>query len=147
MSGRFTVRNTSRYPTDEVRALVKFASQEIDMRAVCVNVKNATIPYRGGAYRHVPAISNAPAGSEYLITIGIGPEDLFPYFWDSSYKSVAPIAFFDWREALIAVAAHEAKHIDQFRHGTRCSEIACEMFEAYMLDRYRAETLVTEMAS
>ena len=44
----------------------------------------------------------------------------------------------DWCEALVAVAAHEAWHVHQFRHGLRRVDAHCEGFAAHALERYRA---------
>jgi hypothetical protein len=145
---RLVIRNTSRYPDEEVSELVRFALSAIDARGVCVNVKNSSATRRGRAYSRIPAISNAPAHSRYLITIGIGAPQRFP-FEDGSYTRrngevvkrrggrwpVETLA--DWREALVSVAAHEAKHIEQFRTGTRRSEVECHHFSAAVLRRYR----------
>jgi len=38
---------------------------------------------------------------------------------------------------LVAVAAHEARHIEQFRHGLRRAEADCEWFAAAALERLR----------
>jgi hypothetical protein len=43
----------------------------------------------------------------------------------------------DWREALVAVAAHEARHIWQFETGARRSEVDAEQFAAQRLAEYR----------
>ena len=135
------IRNTSRYPDEEVSKLVRFALSEIDARGVCVNVKNSSATRRGRAYSRIPAISNAPADSRYLITIGIGAPERFP-FEDGSYTRRNgevvkrcggrwPVETLgDWREALVSVAAHEAKHIEQFRKGMRRSEVECHHFSA-----------------
>ena len=145
---RLVIRNTSRYPDDEVTELVRFALSEIDARGICVNVKNSSATRRGRAYSGIPSISNAPVDSRYLITVGIGAPERFP-FEDGAYtrrngKTVKrrggrwPVeTLHDWREALVSVAAHEAKHIEQFRDGARRSELACHHFSAYMLRRYR----------
>ena len=140
------LRNRSRYDTAEVRALVRFATADIDMRGVCVNVKNTTASYRGMAYQGVPYVSNAPPSAEYLVTIGIGPESKFPKR-GVSYGGVeipGPRGRWprynlnDWREGLVMVAAHEACHIEQFKEGLRRSDLACERFAVRMLERYRA---------
>src|SRR5262245_10427666 len=44
----------------------------------------------------------------------------------------------DWREALVAVAAHEARHLWQERHGKPRSEVDCERHAAARLEEYRA---------
>jgi hypothetical protein len=141
------IRNTSRYPDDQVQELVRFATRDVDMRNVCVNVKNGELA--GGAYNGVPEISNAPARAEYLVTLRLGsrtqrwplgpinyhfktpdeagPRNRFPFF-----------TFNDWREWLVKLAAHEAKHIEQFRQGVKCSEIACEKFALGVLKEFRS---------
>lgn len=138
------IRNTSRYPTREVKALVRFATSELDMRRVCVNVKNSSRVRSGYAYDHVPAMSNAPAGCRYLITIKLGGPENWPR--EEAYHNGngarrggrwPEIDIADWREALVHLAAHEGKHIDQYQSRTKCSEVACEHFAAYMLDHYR----------
>lgn len=43
-----------------------------------------------------------------------------------------------WQECLVALAAHEARHIAQFRAGTRKSEAECEQYAAARLAHYRA---------
>ena len=144
---RFWIRNTSRHPDDRVHELVRFAVEEIDMDRVCVNVKNGELG--GGAYNGVPSISNAPRAADYLVTLRLGngrerwplgpvnyhfkrpdetgPRNRFPFF-----------VCHDWQEWLVKLAAHEAKHIDQFRYGERCSEISCERFAIAKLEQFRA---------
>lgn len=43
-----------------------------------------------------------------------------------------------WQECLIALAAHEARHIVQFRTHARKSEVECERYAAARLAEYRA---------
>ena len=96
------------------------------MDRVCVNVKNGALG--GGAYNGVPEISNAPRAADYLVTLRLGngrerwplgpvnyhfkrpdetgPRNRFPFFVCE-----------DWEEWLVKLAAHEAKHIEQFRDG------------------------------
>ena len=140
------IRNTSRYPDRKVRELVKFATSDIDMTGVCVNVKNGELA--GGAYNGVPEMSNAPRNAEYLITLRLGngrerwplgpinyhfktpeetgPRNRFPFF-----------VCHDWQEWLVKLAAHEAMHIEQFREEATCSEIACEEFAVDVLEQFR----------
>jgi len=132
------IRNTSRYPREEVVRLVRLATSEIDMRRVCVNVKNSRRYACGGyAYDGVPEISNAPAKTEYLVTIRLGPPKMFPTVLPHKKRSPAR-AVACWREAVVAMAAHEAKHVEQYRLGRPRSEVECECFEAAVLARYRA---------
>jgi hypothetical protein len=142
------IRNTSRHPDERVFELVDFAVAEVEMDGVCVNVKNGELG--GGAYNGVPSISNAPRRADYLVTLRLGngrerwplgpvnyhfkrpdetgPRNRFPFFTCD-----------DWQEWLVKLAAHEAKHIEQFRNGERCSEIECERFAIAKLERFRAE--------
>lgn len=46
----------------------------------------------------------------------------------------------DWREALVAVAAHEIRHIEQFRYDWPHSEVDAERASADALARWRART-------
>jgi hypothetical protein len=142
------IRNTSRHLDDEVRQLVQFATQGVDMSRVCVNVKGGH-GLSARAYDGVPSISNAPRRARYLVTIKIGngvrfpvgphnrngkapdevgPRNRFPFF-----------TYADWREWLVSAAAHEAWHIHQYRNGERRSEINCERFAEEALNRYRRE--------
>lgn len=49
----------------------------------------------------------------------------------------------NWQEALVALAAHEARHIHQFRNKLRISEVDCEKFAYKALCRYREAIGVT----
>jgi hypothetical protein len=141
------IRNTSRYPDASVEELVHFATRDVDMERVCVNVKNGHLA--GGAYNGVPRISNAPRRAEYLVTLRVGRGDEQWPLGPVNYHFHAPhetgprnrFPFFvcsDWQEWLVKLAAHEAKHIEQFREGGSCSEISCERFALSMLEEFRA---------
>jgi hypothetical protein len=144
---RLWIRNTSKYPDARVRRLVRLAVAEVDMDRVCVNVKNGALG--GGAYNGVPEISNAPRSADYLVTLRLGngrerwplgpvnyhfkrpeetgPRNRFPFF-----------VCRDWEEWLVKLAAHEAKHIEQFRNKLACSEIECERFAVAKLEQFTA---------
>jgi len=141
------IRNTSRHPDEEVRAGVLFAVQDIDMRRVCVNVKNGALG--GAAYNGVPEISNAPRAARYLVTLRLGrgrerwPLGPINYHFKSPDETGPRnrFPFFvcrDWQEWLVKLAAHEAMHIQQFRSGAVCSELACERFALERLELWRA---------
>jgi hypothetical protein len=141
------IRNTSRYPDERVRELVLFATSDIDMGKVCVNVKNGQLG--GGAYNGVPEISNAPARAKFLITLRVGRRDERWPLGPVNYHFQAPeetgprnrFPFFvcnDWEEWLVKLAAHEAKHIEQFRSGVKCSELGCEHHAIQVLEEFRS---------
>jgi hypothetical protein len=140
------IRNTSRYQDERVRELVRFGTAAIDMDAVCVNVKNGALG--GGAYNGVPEISNAPRKAHYLVTLRLGRGDERWPLGPINYHFKTPeetgprnrFPFFvcaTWEEWLVKLAAHEAKHIEQFREGARCSEIECERFALGVLEQFR----------
>ncbi len=143
------IRNTSAYPDDEVRALIGFATRGVNMSRVCVNVKGTSQGWAGRAYDHNPAISNAPPSAKYLITLRLGdsPEDKNgpTNYYGETPNSAPPnrrFPFYEcrcWRERLVSLAAHEAKHIDQFRHDRSKSEVKAERFAVKALERFRAE--------
>lgn len=117
------------------------------MSGVAVHVKNRTRgPYSGRAYQSVPSCSPAVrcASIDCLITIRIGSSDRFPASnWIESKghayggKRSPRIDMLTWEEGLLCVAAHEARHIWQFRNGRRVSEIDCERFALRRLEEWR----------
>jgi hypothetical protein len=143
------IRNTSRHPDGLVEKLVRFAVSEIDMRRVCVNVKNGQLG--GGAYDGIPEISNAPSRARYLVTLRLGsgrerwPLGPVNYHFKTPHE-VGPrnrFPFFvcaDWKEWLVKLAAHEARHIEQFRNGLSRSEIDCERYAVAKLEAFRRLT-------
>ncbi len=72
------LKNTSRYPIEEVRRLLAFASEGIDLRRVAVHMKNGTHAYAGMSYERVPRIANAVPSAQHLVTLRIGQPDKFP---------------------------------------------------------------------
>jgi hypothetical protein len=47
------------------------------------------------------------------------------------------VSMADWREALVAVAAHEARHIWQYQHDAPRSEVEAERYSARRLELWR----------
>ena len=142
----YAVQNSSRYSDEEVRRLVEYAVRAIDMRGVHVKVKNSTRTVSGRAYPSVPAEANVPAESLYLLTIKVGPPEKFPtrehrYGGDEPgpRNQFPTISYADWQEALVAVAAHEAMHVQQFKYGDPRSELQTSHFQAETLERYRRD--------
>jgi hypothetical protein len=180
------VKNTSRYPTDEVRQLIDFAVGDVCLAGVAIHVKNCRYAYAGRAYNGVPTISAAAKSGdvEKLVTIRLGAPDKFPvdnmcttwkyYPWQAP-DALPPAGFApgrwgqrlrrvrggyqvryleprrhpyggqrsplirmaDWREALVAVAAHEARHLWQYAQQARRSEVDAERYAALRLELYR----------
>lgn len=84
----------------------------------------------------------------------IDPNKSYRWYWngDRRYKQVydivthpyggkkSPLITMEtWQEAFVSVSAHEAKHIEQYRNKSKRSEIECERWASYMLERYKAK--------
>ena len=136
------IRNTSRHPVHEVEELVRLATAEVDMRKVCLNVRNGALG--GAAYDGIPEVSNAPRAAKYLITLRLGRGDEEWPLGPVNYHFKSPeetgprnrFPFFtcnDWQEWLVKLAAHEARHVEQFRRSITRSELDCERFAVAVL--------------
>jgi hypothetical protein len=170
--GRLKIVNVSRYPDEEVEVLVRFGLEEIDLtgeRIVAV-VKNTArgpynraIPYTGTAYSYfgggIPSsLYDRYAGwrtkTHHLIVMRIGPPEAFPTRSFRRYAGVEKGEMRDWREALVAITAHEGKHAEHVhdgayfkrggkrRTGTQRIEPKCEAFEAGTLRRFREQRVI-----
>ena len=138
------LKNTSRYPEAEVRALVEFACRGVDMTGVQVNVKNSRQAYRGRAYNGVPSVSPASRLQTVsrLVVVAVGQDQQFPVvnYYSTKLKRVPRVELQNWREALVKVAAHEARHVHQYRHDKPRSEVDAEKWAVRRLEEYRAST-------
>lgn len=106
---RITV--TADYPEHEVRDLLTFAAKQVglDHSHLTVKVKNSKTAYwRGHAW-----------GRRKLVTIGLGPETLFPVQHSHLRR---PFMVENWKEALVIVAAHEFTHIKDWNDIQHMSE-------------------------
>jgi hypothetical protein len=148
------IRNTSHYDSGEITRLVQFALVDVtqaglDARSIAIVVKNNfKNPYNGLAYKGVPALSpwKKRANILNLITIRIGSPEWFPYHNYDCHKKMnyggkkSPfILMDDWRQAVIAVAAHEGWHIMQFRMKWPAAEWQCEVGAHMALMRWRRQ--------
>ena len=148
--------NSSDYPTEEVAALVAFAMKGVKTTRLAVKVKNCSGAYGGMAYEGVPRISTAYKlrSVDRLVTVRIGKPSWFPSS-NMSPGATHPyggkrsplIEHRNWREALVAVAAHEARHIWQYQHNKSRSEVDAERFAAKRLSAYRDQLEAKEAAA
>lgn len=103
-----------------------------------------TYAYSGRAYPRLPAVARVAAGTRYLVTMKIpadppGTGDAYPRISQyRRYKTAPPVVIHDWTEELVHLAAHEARHTHQFRHGLPRSEIDAEHWAHRQLARHRA---------
>lgn len=96
------------------------------------------------SYDGVPSISRVTPGARYLVTFNIpaDPRRLTRYpetHQDPRLKTSPVVTFHTWREQLLHIAAHEARHIHQFRHGLSRSELDAERWAASRLERFRQQ--------
>lgn len=84
-------------------------------------------------------------GGRHIVDIDNRGNPRYGYEFRAPYGGVTSprIDMADWREAVVAVAAHEARHMYQFAHAKPMSEVDCERFAARALDRYRAGRAIT----
>jgi hypothetical protein len=134
------LKNTSRYPTDEVRQLVEFGMRGVRTERLEVHVKNSADIFGGMAYHGVPSISTAygKATVDRLVTIRIGAPERFPHTRMTRYVRAPVYDLRDWREAMVMVAAHEGRHIQQMQRKRSLSEVDCIKFEAARVAEFRA---------
>lgn len=141
-------RNTSQYATAEVRRLVAFAAGSISLGDVFVKAKGKTVqkhdtrPYRGVFYHGIPSIASADvkrSGKKHLITLGLAPPDACPYVdhYPDLYKKAKALTVADWREAVVYIAAHEARHLDQYRKKKPLSEVDAHNYAVRRVEAYR----------
>lgn len=127
--------NLSQYDTQEVRELVETATKGIKLRKVKVTVTNTKHTYAGRAWDSWPY---------RRMLIRIGSPDQFPITCKYPRKKTAPTyEMRDWREGIVAVAAHEARHIYQYKFNKRRSEIDAERWAVKKLEEYRVKRLQT----
>lgn len=99
--------------------------------------------WSGRAYDGVPDISRVAPGTAYLVTMNIpaDPRRLTRYpltHQDPRLKTSPEILFECWQDELFHVAAHEARHIHQFRHDLRRSELDAERWAFAAIEQRRA---------
>ena len=114
-----------RFPTDNMVTTVKWGPMidtqpsHLPPEGYDTRTWRAKLYYRGG--------ENLPYGIRY------GEPVRHPY----GGKRSPLIELADWREALVAVAAHEARHHYQMSKGKTASEVDAEKHAAKVLARFR----------
>jgi len=133
-----------RASTDELGALIVASFDGVDHEGVEVRLEWARgrrQTFTGRAYPQVPPRWRSHAGIRYLVRL-----DLPSVFRNRGYPltyryrglRTAPwITVRDWRERLVALAAHEAYHTHQFRHTMRRSEVQAERWALRVLESWR----------
>jgi len=126
--GRLKIVNESRYPTDEVAALVRYALADIDVKGaklIAVVQNNRRREYRGWGGKvtyetndHVRALARQH-NARYYAQVLLGKPGQFPT--RPFTRNGITIGFADWQEALVGVMAHEGMHAQHAYDGAYAS--------------------------
>lgn len=106
--------------------------------------------YSGRAYPVLPPVARVEPGITFLVTLKmpadpIATGDSYPRISRYlRYKTAPPVTIADWTEELVHLAAHEARHIHQFRHTLPRSEIDAEKWAHERLAGYRRDAELKE---
>jgi hypothetical protein len=137
---RYRVRNHTDMNTVDVRRLVSFAGADLDFdRAVVwVNVR-WTKPHK---IRTNPSPATGHCEWPVDITLRVAKPEAYPLPWnDLSYTGLELGMIADVRESLVAIAAHELKHISEYQRGClarqRLMEGRCDAYAYSRLTAYR----------
>jgi hypothetical protein len=117
--------------------------EHADVQVEVVGARHSGLSFTGVAFWELPpSRKRALPGIRYLIRLRL-PATLrnraYPKTYQYRGRTTAPwITVGDWGERLLALAAHEACHIRQFRLGLRRSEVEAERWAASALEARRA---------
>ena len=176
MKGRVRIINESRYADEEVNALVRFGLQELEiprkgLLVVVTNTKHSyrQVPYSGTAYNRRSADKRMTKNESYHIAVRIGPPSAFPI--REFRRNGVLYDYKTWQETIVGVAAHEARHIQDYfegrghdrtwieaetgwraqrgsgqwrRVGDQRIEPRCAAFEVYMLRKFREQQIAAK---
>lgn len=103
----------------------------------------------GCAYYELPDVANVASSTRYLVTMrlpryldGLPYPETLQYHRRAVVMTTAPrIQVHSWPEEVVHLAAHEARHVHQFRHGLAKSEVDAERWAAGAVLRLRAAPL------
>jgi hypothetical protein len=129
---------------DELRRLIGEGFRGVGKDGVEVHVvpNRSRWAFEGRAWPQVPRAAPVEPGARYLVQIRMprSPSAYgYPFEWRYPKRKTAPkLTARSWHERLIAIAAHEAYHVRQFRMGMRRSEVTAERWAARALERYRS---------
>jgi hypothetical protein len=140
---RIVVDPTVRSEHAAIRQLVSAGFDGVDGSEVEVRVRPAGRPSRsftGRAYASVPRSATVGPGVHYLVILFV-PSVLRNRGYPKTHRyprlRTAPwITTYDWREGLVALAAHEACHVRQFQHDLRRSEVEAERWAKSVLEAW-----------
>ena len=143
------VKNTSSYPSERIKDLLRFAFRGVQDAGVEVHVKGSSRGARGYAYGGIPSIANVAKDARYLVTVGLPKDKELPtQTWGTkSIKKLFPegIPLENWEDVLVYIGAHEARHIWQVQRKRRTGkggkrEYDADKFSYRRLNDWRVAT-------
>lgn len=105
----------------------------------------STYAWSGRAYPRRRAVGGGPPRWPITLWIPADPRpestgDVYPRVSRyTRYATAPPVVISGWAEELVHLAAHEARHVNQRRHGRPRSEIDAERWAHDVLAAYRTE--------
>jgi hypothetical protein len=139
---RYRIRNHTDLDSREVRRLISFAGRDLDFdRGVVWATVRWTRPNRDRTNRY-PASGHCQWPVD--MSLCIAKPDEYPLPWlDRSYTGRVNGLITDWRESLVAIAAHELKHLSEYQRGClkrgQVMEGRCDAYAYSRLTAYREE--------
>lgn len=143
---RLTINRTiARDLHDEIRELIREGFRGVYDTGVEVHVKGSgENGFSGYAYDGIPSVAKVAKNSRELVTIRM-PRDPrihtgYPCTYKPGYKYAPAVTFTSWQDRLVYIAAHEARHLHQYRHYKPRSEVACARHAKRVLERWQPPT-------
>jgi len=136
---RIKVVNETQYDTTEVRSIVKRVLADFECKNVCVRVihRRRNDGYSGGRYRGYWYPSRKEDRPQILVSLPKPGVALAPYTPYQRRGAPETFELRDWREALVALVAHEANHHRQARKRKGMVEVECDWAAQRAVRRWR----------
>lgn len=128
------IGDDAHFPVNNMRMMTRYSPKNLSEAEALAWAERTAIRLKGHLYK-----VNTGIGLRY-------PNIRYQVAFECPYGGAGSplITVNNWREGMVVIAAHEARHIHQYRHGKPASEVDCERFAAEALDRYRAEAAAVE---
>ncbi len=145
---RLLIPDAIRVDHDELTTLVLEGFHGVGKRGVELHLSahRGRVIFHGRAWPEIPPGAAVAPETRYLVQISMPKapsQNGFPFEWRYPRRKTAPwLVAHTWQERLLAVAAHEAYHVKQFRFGMRRSEVTAERWAAKALERFRSRGLI-----
>jgi hypothetical protein len=135
------IKNGSKYPSEEVEDLVKFALKNVPFSdELEVHVRNSKHAFYGRIFASVEDRTCECENQRFLIVVRIGNAKHFPYlsvYPDHKRCQKYAVLLNNWKEALVKVTAHEGMHLRQWIEKKPMWEHQAEKHATIILAQYR----------